>query len=75
MDDLRAATTLKDMEYLPGKCHELKGSRKGQFALNLNANLRIVFEPNHEPIQKNETGGIDWEQVKSILIIEIIDYH
>jgi proteic killer suppression protein len=45
---------------LPGfKFHELKGNRKGQFAVTVRANFRIVFE---------------WEDGKAVRVNEE-DYH
>lgn len=41
---LNAAASPADMK-LPGfKFHELKGDRKGQYAVTVRANFRIVFE-------------------------------
>ncbi|MGH9877400.1 MAG: killer suppression protein [Nitrososphaerales archaeon] len=34
LDDLCAADNLKIMMSLPGRCHELKGNRKGQWGLD-----------------------------------------
>ena len=41
---LNAATTPEDLN-LPGlKFHELKGDRRGEYAVTVRANFRIVFE-------------------------------
>ncbi len=41
---LHAASTPEDMA-LPGlRLHELKGDRRGQYAVTVRANFRIVFE-------------------------------
>jgi proteic killer suppression protein len=56
---LNTATSPEDMR-LPGfKFHELKGNRKGQFAVTVRANFRIVFE---------------WEDGKAVRVNEE-DYH
>ena len=45
LDQLDAATTLKDLTALPGNHLEgLKGDRKGQFSLRVNDQWRICFE-------------------------------
>lgn len=75
LDDLEAAVTLEVFRNLPGRCHELTGNRKKQLALDIEHPLRLIFEPNGEGVQKKEDGGLDWNSVKSVLIIEMVDYH
>jgi proteic killer suppression protein len=56
---LNAATKPDDLN-LPGlKFHELKGDRKGQYAVTVRANFRIVFE---------------WHDGKAVRVCEE-DYH
>jgi proteic killer suppression protein len=56
---LHAATKPEDLN-LPGfKFHELKGNRKGQFAVTVRANFRVVF---------------GWEKGKAVRVDEE-DYH
>ena len=44
LSDLSAATAPQDLD-LPGYAfHALKGDRKGQFAVEVRANFRLVFE-------------------------------
>ena len=74
--ELDAADTLADLRFLPGlRCHELGGNRKGQLAVDLAHPYRLVFIPEHNPLPKKTDGGLDWEKVKRIQIIEVIDYH
>jgi len=75
LDDLRAAAALSNFRELPGRCHELKGDRKGQLALNLVGGDRLVFEPAENPPPVKPDGGLDWSAVTSVLIIGIEDYH
>jgi len=75
MDDLRAAKTLEDVRFLPGKYHELTENRKGQFATHLEEPYRLVFAPDHSPIPVKGNGSIDWLSITSIKIIEIVNYH
>ena len=62
LDQLDAATTLKDLAALPGNHLEgLKGNRKGQFSIRINDQWRICFEwPDRSP------GPVN---------VEIVDYH
>lgn len=73
LDDLDAATRVAEL--VAGRPHPLRGERAGQFALDLQGGVRLVFEPNHNPIPCREAGGIDWSCVTKIRIIYIGDYH
>ena len=46
---LRFATTLEDVRYLPGNYHELISNRKGQWACDLDQPYRLVFTPHENP--------------------------
>ena len=71
---LESVRTLEDMKSLPGRCHELKHDRKGQLALDLSKNYRLVFQPR-EASSTEGGGSLDWSQVESVVVLEIIDYH
>jgi len=62
LDQLDAATSLKDLAMLPGNRFEaLKGDRKGQYSIRINNQWRICFEwPIRSP------GPVN---------VEIVDYH
>ncbi|MHA8101174.1 type II toxin-antitoxin system RelE/ParE family toxin [Aquirufa nivalisilvae] len=76
LKDLIAAENLAMMRTLPAaRCHELTGDRKGELAVNVSTNYRLIFKPNHEPIPQKEDGGLDWENVTHIQVINIEDYH
>ena len=64
------------MQTIPAaRCHELTGNRKGQLAVRVSVNYRLIFEPNHEPVPAKADGGLDWEAVTAITILDIEDYH
>ena len=74
--ELQAADTLDDISKLPpARCHELKGNRKGQLAVDLAEGFRLVFIPAANPVPTREDGGLDWRQVTEIEIIAIENYH
>lgn len=75
LDDLDAAPSLDVMRTLPGRCHELKGDRAGELALDLAGGSRLLFRPEHDPIPAKPDGGLDWAQVTSITITWVGDYH
>ena len=59
----------------PDRCHQLKGDRKDQFAVDLMHPFRLVFCPNHKPVPRHEDGRIDLDQINAIEIIKVEDYH
>ena len=76
MMELKAAENLTDISRLPpARCHELKGNRKGQLSVDLEHPYRLLFVPADNPIPKKEGGGLDWDRITEIEIIEIIDTH
>jgi toxin HigB-1 len=73
---LRAAVNLEQVPHLPPeRRHELTGTRKGQFAVDLKHPFRLIFTPNHEPVPRKADGGIDLQQVTAITIQSVEDYH
>lgn len=75
LDDLQAAENLGLFRALPGRCHELKGDRKGQLSLDLEHPFRLVFEPAHDPPPMQPDGGLGWKTVTAVRILEIVDTH
>lgn len=59
----------------PDRCHLLTGARAGQFAVMLSGNWRLIFVPDHDPVQQRVDGGIDVAAVTAIEIIDVADYH
>lgn len=76
LQELAAADTLAIMRTIPAaRCHELTGGRKGELAVDVSLNYRMVFEPKHDPIPKKDDGGLEWEEITKIQINDIEDYH
>lgn len=73
---LEAAPTLSDMEGVPGRLHGLHADRRGHFAVDLWGSVRLIFEPDHDPVPSLADGvGVDRTLVTDICIKEIADYH
>ena len=73
---MRDAATLSQIStYPPERRHQLAGNRAGQYAVDIDHQLRLVFVPAHDPIPHRPDGGIDTDQVTAIIIIEVVDYH
>ena len=75
LDNLRFANTLQDMQTLPGRTHELHGDRAGTLAMELKNGYRLIFTPTEEPPPRKADGGLDWAAIRSIIILEVEDYH
>ena len=69
------ADTLEDVRYLPGRYHELKEGRKGQWACDLDQPYRLIFEPHEDPIPTDENGKYIWIEIKGVEIVEIVNDH
>ena len=75
LDQLRAADNLAVMKNLPGRCHELKGERKGQLAMDLIHPNRLIFKPLGDQESHYLDNQLQWGKVESIEILDIGDYH
>ena len=74
--ELRAAATLQDIcRTPPARCHELKGNRKGQLSVDLEHPYRLIFKPDRSPVPRRKDGGLDWDSVTKVLVIEVVDTH
>lgn len=72
---LEAAPALTDVKNTPGKWHPLSADRAGQWAASLDANSRLIIEPDHDPLPILAHGGLDVAAVTSVKIVEVVDYH
>ncbi len=76
LEQLRAAPTLFDMQNYPAaRCHQLTGNRKGEWALDISVNHRMLFQINQDPIPLNKDRSVNTLKVTEIMIIETDDYH
>jgi hypothetical protein len=74
LSQLEAQPNLALLRQGPGRCHELSGNRLGELAIDLKHPLRLIIRPV-EPIPRLPDGGLDWQWVTSVEIVEVIDYH
>lgn len=76
LQELDAAECLADIARVrPPRCHQLTGGRNGQLSVDLQHPYRLLFIPANNPLPRTADGGLDWEQVTEIEIIEIADTH
>ncbi len=76
LSELGAANNLSQISHLPPtRRHKLYQNREGQWAVDLNGKMRLVFQPYNDPLPTNEAGEIDLTKVTEILILEVTNYH
>lgn len=76
LKNLKDADNLAILRTIPAaRCHELTGDRKGELAVFVSGNYRMIFEPKHIPRPQKKDGDLNWEEVTKIQINEIDDYH
>lgn len=76
LKELMGADHLGVMRSLPSaRCHELTSGRAGQLAVDVSGNYRLIFKPHHEPLPRKMDGGLNWDAVTKIQILDIEDYH
>jgi plasmid maintenance system killer protein len=63
------------MKIPAANCHPLTADRKGEWAVDVSGNFRLIFEIDDDPFPIKEDGSINTELVTKICIIEITDYH
>ena len=74
--ELHAADHLAQIAHVPPpRCHELSSDRQGQLSVDLDHPYRLIFIPANDPLPLRDDGGLIWELVTEIEIIEIADPH
>jgi plasmid maintenance system killer protein len=76
IDDIVASPNLAVLMQIPAaNCHPLTGDQKGDWAVNISANHRLIFKIANDPVPKLDDGSIDTIKVTDIRIIKTTDYH
>jgi len=75
LGELRAASCLEELRNVPGNYHELKEDRKWQLGVSLVHPYRLIFSPKNDPLPLKPDGGLDWQRITIVEIIEVVDYH
>jgi len=68
---MKTSNTLAILMSLPyANCHPLTADRKGEWAVDISRNFRIIFEIADDPVPKKEDGSIDYSSIEEISIIK-----
>lgn len=73
LSELRNVKNVSELQY--GNPHALTEDRAGQYSVDLDGPMRLLFEPTDQPPPTLPAGGIDWQQVTSVRLLEIEDTH
>ena len=71
--ELRAVENVSQLRL--GRPHALTADRAGQYSVDLDGPMRLLFEPTDQPPPTLPSGGIDWQQVSGVRLLEIGDTH
>ena len=71
--ELDAALSLSDIDIKA--VHPLEPPWEGHYAMNISANYRLIFQPCDDPPSLTSEGHPDPNNIKSIQIMAIEDYH
>lgn len=76
LEQLRAADNLEILRTLPQlRAHELKGDRGGQISLDVKQPYRLLIVPDHEETPLKQDGGLDWQKITQVKVLEVEDTH
>lgn len=76
LEDIISSPNLAVLIQIPqANCHPLSGNRKGEWAVDISANHRLIFEITNDPIPENLDKSVKTILVTDIRICEIGDYH
>jgi plasmid maintenance system killer protein len=76
VSEIEASPNLLVLMQIPAaNCHQLTGNKKGEWALNISPNHRMIFEISHDPVPVKEDKSINMILVTDIIIIGTEDYH
>jgi len=70
-----AADSLEDLRHAPGRYHELRSDWTGHLSADLDHPYRLIFRPTADPAPVDEHGGLQWDDVRSVTIVAIVDTH
>lgn len=68
--DLSIVATLPRLNF-----HPLLGNRRGQYAVNVLSNWRLILEIAEDPLPLKKDASVDYSLVRKIRILGIEDYH
>jgi len=76
LDQVATAETLAELSTLPQtRVHELTQNRNEQISVDVKHPYRLLMVPDHAETPRKPDGGLDWEHITQVTILEIADTH
>jgi plasmid maintenance system killer protein len=76
LQQISAAESLAELAKLPQtRVHELKQNRDEQISVDVKHPQRLLMLPDHDETPRKADGGLDWERITNVIIVEIVDTH
>lgn len=76
INEIKASNNLAILKSLPqARLHELENNRKGQLSVDVKHPYRLIFIPDYDDPPRKPDGGLDWNQIDRIKILEIKNTH
>jgi proteic killer suppression protein len=72
---LRAAVTLADLRYAPGRWHELTANKDGLISADLDGPYRLLMRPRERQTCLKDDRSLDWGRVTAVVVEGIDDTH
>ena len=76
LQQIADAQNLTELARLPQtRVHELKDNRNEQISVDVKHPYRLLMVPDHPETPRKPDGGLDWDGITSVTVIEIGDTH
>ena len=76
LQELVNAPALSDISSRPPqRLHQMKSAGTQEFAVLLHGGDRLVFRIGHDSVPVRPDGGVDLDQVRTVIITFVGDYH
>lgn len=76
LEVIASAECLEDIPANPPfRRHQLRGTRKGEFAVDLDQRYRLILLPRDDPAPTKADGGLDLKRITAVTIVGVEDYH
>jgi toxin HigB-1 len=77
LDEIAASDNMRILKLVHPRLHHLQGKRKKrmQHAMDLKHPYRLIIEPDQDPVPLLDDGGLDYEKITIVQVVEVEDYH
>jgi plasmid maintenance system killer protein len=76
LQNIADASNLAELAKLPQtRVHELSGDRDEQISVDVKHPYRLLLASDHEQNPRKQDGGLDWERISKVKVLEIEDTH